>query len=113
MSAQIIQMTIERRPPMPFSLSDQDCFSLAASMRILPGHWYAQRDEDDDGTVVMSLYSSEDAAIPAFLIRRDATGFRLESEDSPAPIGRYSNLRELLWAARRRLEHTQAQAAFT
>ena len=104
MSAQIISLPTlssssgPARPVARRSLSDQDCFSIAAAMQVLPGGWQAQRDEQPDGEIVMSLFVHEEDEAPAFMVRRN--GLRLRLLNTQAVIGDYGNVYELMSAAR-------------
>lgn len=110
MSAQIIPLrTGWPRPPLKHrstarSLSDQDCFGIAAALQLLPGLWQAQRDEHPDGTIVMSLFTHEEEMLPVFVISRDGEELQLHGGAPSSTIGYYGNVFELMRAAHRTLE---------
>lgn len=103
MSAQIIKLSPPRRMRMRQSLSDQDCFRIAAALHAMPGRWDAQRDEDADGVVAMALFATDDAE-PAFVVWRDPEGLQLEDERAQA-LGRYDDVESLMRAAQRMMGH--------
>lgn len=100
MNAQVIPLPRRTGKLADAGLSDQDCFAIAAGLHALPGgSWLAQRDEEADGSVVMTLVADDEDALPAFVVRRDAAGFRLDSGTSSRSFGRYGDLAALLWSA--------------
>lgn len=104
MTAQIFSLLSRPRPDLR-GLTDQDCFTIAASLRGLPGGaWLAQRDEETDGTVAMTLFATDEDSLPMFAVRREIGGFRLECGRSGCMLGHYTNMPELMRAARRKLE---------
>lgn len=106
MTAEIIAFAARPRRrvrPAP-GLSDQDCFAVAAALRLLPGSWLAQRDEAADGSVAMALFVDEWAAAPVFTVRRAPGGYRLD-RGRAGGAGPFGTLRETMLAARRELEN--------
>lgn len=99
MGAQIISWPTNPRCVTRRSLSDQDCFTIAAGLHELPGGWFAQHDQLPDGTVCMALFADEDEPAPAFTVRRDAIGFLLEGSARQV-LGHYEDADGVMYAMR-------------
>ena len=61
-------------------LTDAECFALARTASHLPGAWYVQRDEDDQGHASVGLVPDDggtDDSVPVFLLWREDGLLRL------------------------------------
>ena len=90
-------------------LTDAECFALARTASHLPGAWYVQRDEDDQGHASVGLVPDDggtDDSIPVFLLWREDGPLRLGCGQGElyADLGIQIDVQAAIEAIRRILE---------
>lgn len=90
-------------------LTDAECFALARTASHLPGAWYVQRDEDDQGHASVGLVPDDggtDDSSPVFLLWREDGPLRLSCGQGElyADLGIQVDVQAAIDAIRRILE---------
>lgn len=102
MEASVISFPLARQRRSSPSLSDQECFAVAAALCHRRNPWMPTRDEDFDGSVIMALLPYGGEGDPDYVIRRSLTGFFLEDQACRQP---FSTLTELLETLNRKMKN--------
>lgn len=111
MGARILPLTPNRstRTGVSAGLTEAECFAVARAAGHLPGAWYVQHDEDDQGNVSLSLVQNNgepDDDAPVFLLWREKGRLRLGYGQGEfyAGLGTHADVVAIMDAIRRHLE---------